>query len=224
MSVISQALTDVRILMDSSHLLPHHEHFWPDAPVVGRRLPLTPSGMGPGKLSTGQSKEDNCLLLFEPKVKPMISGVEFEAYEYLIKGLFVMKASSIKKALKHMLPGAVSILDAMKRGHPAMTSIGQVDVDPEELVCNLTVTQLVALAKMFERWPFRPQHLFSVSIISDRFCGTSTNKSCLSCRKDEWRSSDCKHRISSSMYKYSISLYILVFILQDLTTIDSLMT
>jgi transcription factor 1 len=151
--------------MDSSHFLPHHDHFYPKEPPIGPRLPLTRSSayLGVGKLSSGLSKADNCLMVIEPREEPLVAGTDFEAYEYILRNLFVLRATGIASALKHMAPGAANILNVIKAGHPAMATIGPIDIDPDTLVNDLTIKQFVGLAKMFERWPFRPAHLFEVS-------------------------------------------------------------
>lgn len=163
MTLLAEALTDTRILLDSSHFLPHEEHFWPSYPEIGPRLPRTRSTLNTGKLSSGITKSDNCLLLVEPKVKPMVSGVDMDAFEFVLRNLFVLKSHPVGEALKHMAPGAANILNMMQSGHPAMQTIGPVKVDPGMRVTDLSVEQLVGLAKVFERWPFRPLNLFQVS-------------------------------------------------------------
>jgi len=163
MTALAQALGEPRIVMDSSQFLPHENHFYPPKPLIGPRLPLTKGGIASGKMSTGLSKTENCLLLIEPRVQPLVSGVEMDAYEFILRNLFVLRKNAVGKALTHMAPGATSILDKMRNGHPAMASVGAVEIDPATNVEDLTILQLVGLAKMFERWPFRPVHLFEVS-------------------------------------------------------------
>jgi transcription factor 1 len=177
MTALAQALGEPRILLSADQFLPHEDHFWPSRPTVGPRLPLTKGGISMGKLSSGLSKADNCLLLIEPRVLPMVTGIDMEAYDFILRNLFVLRKTAVGKALTHMAPGANSILSKMKAGHPAMKSIGAVEIDPETSVEDLSVSQLVGLAKMFERWPFRPQHLFEVSMWLPRF--SCLNISCL---------------------------------------------
>ena len=163
MSLLAQALTDSRIVMDSTHFLPHEEHFWPDTPDIGPRLPITRTGgFSHGKMSTGMAKVDNCLLLVEPKIQPLISGAEMDSFEYILRNLFVLKRHSVSSALKHMAPGADNILKMLHSGHPVMETMGPIEIDPETIVMDLTVEQFVCLAKLFDRWPFRPVHLFEV--------------------------------------------------------------
>lgn len=163
MSLLAQALTNSRIVMDSTHFLPHEEHFWPDTPDIGPRLPITRTGgFSHGKMSTGMAKVDNCLLLVEPKIQPLISGAEMDSFEYVLRNLFVLKRHSVSSALKHMAPGADNILKMLHSGHPVMETMGPIEIDPETIVMDLTVEQFVCLAKLFDRWPFRPVHLFEV--------------------------------------------------------------
>lgn len=165
MSLLAQALTNPKILLDSTKLTPHEEHFWPSKISVGPILPRTKSPLEGGKLASGLSKQDNCFFLIEPREEPLVFGIEMEAFEFIIRSIFVFKGSSIKIALSHLAPGAVNLLNVVNSGHPAMAAIGDVKIDPETRVANLSLAQFVGLAKLFERWPFRPTHLFEVSLV-----------------------------------------------------------
>lgn len=164
MSLMAQALTNSEILLDSTNFTPHEDHFWPSKNIIGPVLPRTAHDMKTGKISSGLSKQGNCLLLVEPKEVPLLSGIEMESFEYITRNLFVMRGSSIETALSHLAAGAVNLLNIVNSGHPAMATIGDVKIDPKTKVSCLTTTQLVALAKLFERWPFRPSVLFEVSL------------------------------------------------------------
>lgn len=167
LSVSTQVVSEPHLLLDSSHFLPNANHFWPSSPTIGPRLPQTKkhSSLVAGRLSSGNTKQDQCLLLIEPKQQPLVSGGDADAYDYLTRNMFVLKAQTVAQSLTHMAPGAVRLLDVMKQGtHPVMREMGEhITIDPDTKVNQLSVKQFVALAKLFDRWPFRPAQLFEVS-------------------------------------------------------------
>jgi transcription factor 1 len=91
-----------------------------------------------------------------------LSGREMDAFEHILTSLFVLRANTIKSGLARVAPGAVNLLAAIKKGHPGLTELGQVDIDPDTIVYDLTNSELVALAKMFERWPFKPKAYYKL--------------------------------------------------------------
>ena len=78
-------------------------------------------------------------------------------------------------ACRHVAPGAQNVLNMLSTDHPAMRKLienvnkdkpeheqilpDNFRIDPETYVNDLTIHQWVALAKMFDRWPFRPENL-----------------------------------------------------------------
>lgn len=162
-SAIVQAVAEPKLLLDSSHFSAHEGNFWPEEVTVGPRLPRTrhAGSLANGHVSTGDTKQDQCLLVLEPRQMPLVTGPDADAFEYITRHMFVLRAKSVQYALQHMTPGADKLLEVMKQGtHPAMRETGPMYIEPTARVDELTGPQLVALAKIFERWPFRPAQLF----------------------------------------------------------------
>ncbi|PWN32256.1 S-adenosyl-L-methionine-dependent methyltransferase [Meira miltonrushii] len=171
LTLVAGAMADCTVALDSSHFKPYAEHFWPSKPAVGPQTPITVhlGSIKDHRQQATPAKTDQCLLILEPRVKPLIEGSsELESFDYITKNLFILRSSHVKKALAHIAPGADNILDAMNSGkHPAMQEIGNVTIDPKTIVSKLTLTQLIGLSKMFDRWPFRPANLFDEGRIEE---------------------------------------------------------
>jgi len=78
-----------------------------------------------------------------------------DKWDYILRRLFVLKTSELRKALPSLAPGATILT----------TYISGPDVPPEDAVdirkriTDLTVTDWSRLVKAFERWPFAPEDL-----------------------------------------------------------------
>jgi transcription factor 1 len=161
---VTQVLAEAEILLESEHLSPHEHHFWPYQHSAGGRLPRTQNPDISKENKTGSLLAyGQCLLKIEPRADVLLQPQEVEPFEYIVRNLFVKRASSIKSQLAHLAPGAVKLLDVMRDDHPALAALGPVDINPDTLICDMTHTQFIALSKIFERWPFKPRSYFEVS-------------------------------------------------------------
>lgn len=171
LTLVAGASANSTIALGPSHFQPYANHFWPSKPTIGPQTPQTvfQGSLKDHRLQPTPAKQDQCLLILEPKEKPLLEGnSELESFDFITKNLFILRSSTVKKALTHIAPGAANILDAMNSGrHPAMMEIGNVTIDPKTIVYDLTLSQIIGLSKMFERWPFRPGHLFDQGRIEE---------------------------------------------------------
>lgn len=110
-------------------------------------------------------------------------GIEFESLDYLLRALFILRTKSVAEALARTYPGAQSVLSRLappdyqpspdaKWAPPAVADHQRIPIhgvpenvyiDPMTRVIDLTDDQWLALARTFERWPFRPEYLFDES-------------------------------------------------------------
>lgn len=175
---IANALADVKVILPSKTFEPSEQHMYPGKINVGPALLHTASS-GPIKTSrlpvsvANPDKKRLCLLLIEPKVKPLIEGDELDVFDYVTKNLFVLRARPITEAINLLGAGADAVIRQLnKGGHPALQDLDENISIPSDATPNtLTVHQMVALSRLFERWPFRPQHLFdegNLSEVTDR--------------------------------------------------------
>ncbi|PWN28371.1 hypothetical protein BDZ90DRAFT_274123 [Jaminaea rosea] len=137
------------------------------------------------------------------EVVEALCGIEVESLDYLLRGVYVLRSKSISTALARTFPGAESVLKrigpdaeavyekqlelARQRAQASGDSNAQtltppplppksLRIHPDTPVCDLTDEQWILLARTFERWPFRPAHLFDESKLSSAPRTKSTSK------------------------------------------------
>lgn len=138
-------------------------------------------------LNSSDEKDDgdDTLSKVEPST-PGIGGIQFESLDYLMRALFILRSKSVAESLSRTYPGAQSILsrlappgyvppeDDLVLANVSFPAEGSkripipgvspnLYIDPSTPVIQLTDEQWLALARTFERWPFRPEHLFEES-------------------------------------------------------------
>jgi hypothetical protein len=95
---------------------------------------------------------------------PGLIGDEYESLEYLLRNLFVARTRDVQSILEKTYPGSSSILKKLTPEAVEAASARHgpklVPVAGETRINDLTNAQWVSLAQIFERWPFRPPHLF----------------------------------------------------------------
>ncbi|CAO1637563.1 unnamed protein product [Parajaminaea phylloscopi] len=114
-------------------------------------------------------------------VSPGLTGIEYESLDYLLRALYVLRTKSVAESLSRTYPGAQSVLarltppgyrqpadapcliPAIPEGQRRIPIPGVPEglyIDPSTRVVDLTDDQWMALARTFEKWPFRPEYLF----------------------------------------------------------------
>jgi len=84
-----------------------------------------------------------------PKKDRIIDGDAIEKWDYILRHLFVLKKSTIAKALPSLAPGAGVLLK-----NPLLK-----DMNPKSRISDLTTDDWSRLIQAFEEWPFAPQDL-----------------------------------------------------------------
>ncbi len=101
------------------------------------------------------------MMTVTPKKDPLVKGDVIEAFEFITRNLFILRTKPVGEALTHVAPGGQNVLKMTSQEQVAKGLIRQDEViRPEEIVADLTNVQWACLARMFEKWPFRPRHLF----------------------------------------------------------------
>ncbi|ETS59936.1 hypothetical protein PaG_05917 [Moesziomyces aphidis] len=157
-----QCLADIEVHRYAHELQPHATHFYPTAMTVGPRVTVSGSSLIPNSnSSTGLTRTGMVMMTVTPKQKPLIKPNEIEAFEYITRNLFILRTKAVGEALTHVAPGAQNVL---KMTSPEQVEAKLIKKDevilPSDIVADLTNVQWACLAKMFEKWPFRPRHLF----------------------------------------------------------------
>lgn len=157
-----QCLADVQVHRYAHELQPHQHHFFPPSMSVGPRVTVSGTSLIPNSNpSTGLTRTGMVMMTVTPKRNPLIKANEIEAFEFITRNLFILRTKPVGEALTHVAPGGQNVL---KMTSPEQVKKGLIREDevilPDELVCDLTNVQWANLARMFEKWPFRPRHLF----------------------------------------------------------------
>ncbi|SJX63580.1 related to MTF1-mitochondrial RNA polymerase specificity factor [Sporisorium reilianum f. sp. reilianum] len=157
-----QCLADVEVHKYAHELAPHTHHFFPPTMSVGPRVTVSGTSLIPNSNpSTGLTRTGMVMLTVTPKKKPLVKANEIEAFEFITRNLFILRNKPVGEALTHVAPGGQNVL---KMTSPAQADKGLIREDevilPEQIVSDLTNVQWACLARMFEKWPFRPVHLF----------------------------------------------------------------
>ncbi|KDN42289.1 S-adenosyl-L-methionine-dependent methyltransferase [Tilletiaria anomala UBC 951] len=165
---IAQCMTDIEWHIPGHELLPFKDHVYPPTGIIGLRLTLGSSyGIPNENVATGVGKQALSFVTLEPKKQPLVEREVFEAMDYLMRKLYVLKAKPVHEALKTAAPGANDILKRLSKENPELARDEDETIDPSTPVYCLTNKQWVALARAFEIWPFRPQILIEEGLLPD---------------------------------------------------------
>lgn len=157
-----QCLADVQVHKYAHEFQPHGHHFFPPTMSVGPRVTVSGSSLIPNSNpSTGLSRTGMVMMTVTPKREPLVDASTIEAFEFITRNLFILRTRPVGDALTHVAPGGQNVL---KMTSPDQVEKGLIREDevmlPGEIVGDLTNVQWACLARMFEKWPFRPKHLF----------------------------------------------------------------
>lgn len=157
-----QCLADVKVHRYAHHLQPHGHHFFPPTMSVGPRVTVSGTSLIPNSNpSTGLTRTGMVMMTVTPKKDPLVKANEIEAFEFITRNLFILRTKAVGDALTHVAPGGQNVL---KMTSPEQVEKGLIKKEevimPDEIVGELSNVQWACLARMFEKWPFRPRHLF----------------------------------------------------------------
>lgn len=157
-----QCLADIQVHRYAHDLAPHTHHFFPPTMSVGPRVTVSGSSIIPNSNpSTGLTRTGMVMMTVTPKAKPLIKPTEIEAFEFITRNLFILRTKPVAEALTHVAPGGQNVLKMTGREQVEKGLIREEEmIRPDEIVSDLTNAQWACLARMFEKWPFRPRHLF----------------------------------------------------------------
>ncbi|KAJ9477845.1 Mitochondrial transcription factor 1 [Pseudozyma hubeiensis] len=157
-----QCLADIQVHRYAHDLAPHTHHFFPPTMSVGPRVTVSGSSIIPNSNpSTGLTRTGMVMMTVTPKANPLIKPTEIEAFEFITRNLFILRTKPVAEALTHVAPGGQNVLKMTGREQVEKGLIREEEViRPDEIVSDLTNAQWACLARMFEKWPFRPKHLF----------------------------------------------------------------
>ncbi|KAI0081915.1 S-adenosyl-L-methionine-dependent methyltransferase [Panus rudis PR-1116 ss-1] len=144
--VIAEATSEMRYPVRPSELVPYDDHFHPI--VVESKRPKK-------KNSSRKLGHPHLALTIVPNAEQIIPEGSLEIWDYVLRRLFAQKSTSLKDALKHLAPGATSLLKTLTSP----------DVPPEERVNvdlrikDLDLKDWTLVVRAFVAWPFKPDDL-----------------------------------------------------------------
>lgn len=138
--VMSQASADVTAPVPAEVFSPSTDHFfWPTARKPVRTVPEVPQQA----------------VHVVPKEHGVIAPGELEAWDFVLRNLFIIKATPLKKSINGLGPGATSLLK--KLADPSLPA--EERVDPQTPPVRMSVNQWKKVVDAFVDWPFRPENL-----------------------------------------------------------------
>ncbi|KAF8198108.1 S-adenosyl-L-methionine-dependent methyltransferase [Pholiota molesta] len=134
-SVMAQAVATLHEAVPPESLQPYSAHFFPQR--------------------TGSVQVSESVITVTPKAEPLIPGGDLDFWDYCLRKLFVMRATSLEKCIGGLGPGAKNMLPGIT--DPTLPEEQRLSTarTPREL--DLREWALVVNA--FKNWPFRPMDL-----------------------------------------------------------------
>lgn len=164
LAVLSQALSQTTALKPSSIFSPFESHWYgPPKREKGAKVKLA------------ENPIVACTLLPRPFDEQPIGGGEIDAWDFVLRNVFVLGSSSVKKALAYvLLPSFHHILTVLcinravaPGGATLLDKPGTKFIDPKTPVRQVTVDEWTAILKAFNEWPFAPKVRASLVDSSD---------------------------------------------------------
>ncbi|EKM54306.1 uncharacterized protein PHACADRAFT_96901 [Phanerochaete carnosa HHB-10118-sp] len=142
-SVIAEATADLQTAVRSATLQPYDNHFHPV------RSPDSQSK----KPDSRRIGHPLAAVNVVPHAEQVIAQGLLEKWDYILRRLFVLKSTPLKKAIGSLALGAESLLKPLT--DPSLPPEQRVDVN--EPIRNLTINDWTLIARAFDNWPFAPE-------------------------------------------------------------------
>ncbi|KAG5651167.1 hypothetical protein H0H81_009631 [Sphagnurus paluster] len=144
-SIIAEASATITQALPFSALQPYDTHFHPVTPTGGMSPDLKRSSRAVGLPFHSMN--------VVPLERPHIEKGLTDAWDYVLRHLFVRKATELKSALPGLAPGAQTLLK--KVTDPALPEDQR--IDPKKKINKLEAHEWAVLLKAFDEWPFKPE-------------------------------------------------------------------
>ncbi|KAJ3477929.1 hypothetical protein NLI96_g10130 [Meripilus lineatus] len=151
-SVIAEASAKLQNSVPPASLRPYEEHFHPL-----RNLTIVQQNR-PESRRVGHPYVSVNVLPYEEQV---IERDMLEKWDFVLRRLFVLKGTPLKRAISSIAPGANVMLKSLT--DPALPKNERVDCTQK--VRDLTIAEWALVMRAFDNWPFAPQDL----MIGDHF-------------------------------------------------------
>lgn len=139
--------------------------WWLGGPTVGKVTPTFAGDFYPVKetLSTAGRGCDPDVRLVRPhllgielipKAKPVVTAEQREAWDYILRKMFVRSTVTLEEALPSLAFGADNLIEKIMtpnngyKGEPVM---------PDEVIRNISNDQWARIVDVFDKWAFKPE-------------------------------------------------------------------
>jgi len=143
-SVVADAVSHMKLAIPEEDLLPYSDHFYPTPFIEPSK---TPKARTPGTPYVAMN-------VF-PAEEPLITQGSLDYWDYVLRRIFVLKGTEIKKSINALAPGATNLLK----------TISSPDLEPEYRVDlkksarTLSLKEWATIVDAFQDWPFAPEEL-----------------------------------------------------------------
>lgn len=160
-SVMTDAVATVDYHMNGDDFLPLPNHIYPsDGISVGKSVYklLSKSVYAPksDNSASGLNRQRLAFITLTPREKPLVDTSLYPTFDWVMKHALVMRSNTIQQSFRHVAPGADEIVLRMSDKNSEFVRSPEEVINPQSRVCDLTTPQLVALARVFDIWPFKP--------------------------------------------------------------------
>ncbi|KZT43648.1 S-adenosyl-L-methionine-dependent methyltransferase [Sistotremastrum suecicum HHB10207 ss-3] len=144
LGVVAEANSHFKLAAPAERLTPYTSHFFPP-----------PSSLQVGRAGNRRAGHPLVAASFVPKADPVITAATLDKWDFVLRGLFVLKGTSLRKALPTLAAGASNLIGPLTDpDKPEMR------VDVEKKINALTLEDWSRLLTVFDAWPFAPDMLF----------------------------------------------------------------
>lgn len=159
-NVVTEALATVQYRMRGDEFFPLTSHTYSAGQlVVGKgaysRAVRVAGGPRTDNAASGLNRQRLAFVTITPRKDPLVTPELYPTFDWLMKNVLVLRTNTIYQSLRHVAPGAEEIVHRLAPGGMSLRSQEEA-IKPSERVCDLTAKQLVALARVFDIWPFKP--------------------------------------------------------------------
>ncbi|KAL5507205.1 hypothetical protein ACEPAH_6661 [Sanghuangporus vaninii] len=146
LSVVAQAAASIKPVISREKLQPYKDHFHPlgsGSEIVERKGSKRPAGAPYVAIQVNALQEQ------------VIETGKLDKWDYVLRRMFVLKTTPIRRAISSLGPGAYNLLKRL--GDPNLPPEERLDINKK--VRELEMRDWSILVKRFDEWPFRPGDL-----------------------------------------------------------------
>ncbi|KAI0256177.1 hypothetical protein BJV78DRAFT_443703 [Lactifluus subvellereus] len=155
LSVTAEASSEFFLSLPPEKLSPFLDHFHPAATAVRVGAPNS-------RPEARRRGSPFLAVNVVPHAEQVIDKGKMDQWDYILRRLFVLKSTPLRKAISSLAPGAEVLLETLTNKELPPTE----RVDIRLMVKHLTLSDWALIARAFDAWPFAPEDLNIDSFVS----------------------------------------------------------